>query len=99
MVFIYLDNVLIFTHWWKWNIIVNTKVAVILSAAVADAGFLEGRFCYNNARKVRTKFLGHAHISSKPRPFSNIFERSFLLYLSIHSFSIEIFAKACWGEP
>ena len=65
------------------------------SESVADAGFLEGGFCYNNARKARTKFLGHTHISSKPRPFSNVFERSFLLYLSIHLFSIEIFAKAC----
>ena len=30
-----------------------------------------------------------------PRPFSSVFERSLLSYLSIPSFSIEIFAKAC----
>ena len=32
-------------------------------------------------------------LSSKPRQFSNIFERSFLPYLSIHSFLIEMFAN------
>ena len=63
--------------------------------SVVDLGFSEGGFCYNIAREVRTKNVRPRALSVKPRPFSIVLERDFLLYLSIDLFSIEIFPRAC----
>ena len=64
----------------------------LVTLSVADAGFLEGGFCYNNACKACAKLLGPHSLLIKLCPFLSVFERSFLLYLSIHLFSIDIFA-------
>ena len=66
-----------------------------LYSAVADTGFVEGGSDLVWRAKRARKFGGHAHFCRKPRPFSSVFERSYLPYLSFHSFSIEIFAKVC----
>ena len=62
---------------------------------VADAGFLEGGFCYI----IEREFLKPHPLSGKTTPIFDRFGEKFLALPINRSVFDRDFAKACYGEP